>query len=443
MKHALLFFLVIAGTNTLFSQKPSHFDLGFFKIHESGKVDIGFSSFGFNYTPVDRPKVKYHAGLQFIGATTGVRGGFFAFGFSNELQLAPFQKGNLRLNLGASFLAGGGANAPDKDGWIIQGKSTLQYRLCQSLFVYGGAAYSYISGGIIQGWTPTLGVKFNIQSNKIGSSYPKPTLYWHSYFLESGVALSQGKKLGFIGAGAGWQLGKNLGGDASIHALANTHGGYMQFLASIGPSLKYKRFQFLPGITAGLGGGGNVKVKGGSLGGVFFMTRYHAEKFNVGLKYQYIDALETPFSYQGVFVSVGKTIRSDSSSNFVFHPVFKTYMGDEGFGNIGARFQILKWRKVQFMGSTYWACTDKMGAYAEGLFEVAVHLPKKIPVYFLGSLGAGAGAHINSKTESIISGISLGLKFPKENFPLAIEGGLWNLGKINYYSLSLSYKIGR
>lgn len=443
LKSVYLFIFICLSFSASFSQKNYNLNLGGFYIPEENNHNIGFSSFSVSYPILQKEKTEFSAGIQFIGATTGVRGGFFAFGYTSEFNFKPFKTDKFYLGVNTSFLAGGGASAPDKDGWILQGSGFMQYTLFRDFKLYLGASYSYVSSGVISGWSPNLGFKLNLNYGPYDSAYKPINLNWYNINAEIGLAKSPKGKLGFVGASSSYQIGKLIAGDLSIHAIANTYGGYMQTLLSSGIALHFKKFQFNPILIAGLGGGGAAPVKGGALYGFGFSTKLLTSKVHMSLKYQYIKAIENVFTYHGVFASIGKPIASDSNSNFSWYPVMKTYFGENGFGNIGARFVAHEWRKVKFMGSTYWAFTDNKGAYAEGLFEIQVNAPNKIPLYILGSIGAGAGAGFNKKTESVLKGISLGVSSPFKKVPLSLEFSYWSGGNIPHYSISMTYKVGK
>src|SRR3954470_8953742 len=113
MNLAIRFVLILLCLfSTAANAQHSRTGISGFYIPERRNLAIGFTAFDVQDRLFSHDKFVVDYGLRFIGATTGRRGGYFAFGYFSDLALRPskiFQPG---LNL--AFLAGGGAAAPDR-----------------------------------------------------------------------------------------------------------------------------------------------------------------------------------------------------------------------------------------------------------------------------------------------------------------------------------------
>jgi hypothetical protein len=408
-----------------------------FYIPEKNSLNIGFTAFDLNYNLLSKKDISVNAGMRLIGATLGRRGGYFAFGYTATGLFFPNKKIHPGINI--AILAGGGAAAPDKDGWLTQVNLFGQYKFKNGLALRAGLNYAYVSGGVIQGFSPSIGLYWNFKTTADTSQHN--SLSWNAIYGEVGMAKFKKQSLVFIGSGANWVYGRALMGDFSIHALANTYGGYMQSLITAGPMLSYKSIVFSPALLLGMGGGGSVKTKDGALYGGQASLLYKGRILYAGIKYQYTLALSKKFEYNGLFVSVGKTITPHHKALKGWDIISKAYMGSNGFGNIGARFIGYEFRKFRLMGTTHWAFTHNRGAYAEGLVEATLDAPGALPFYLITSCGAGAGAGINRKVSSVIYAAGIGLISPWDKLPLRLESSYWNGGNIPHWSVAISYRI--
>ncbi len=344
----ILFFIWINSDKKLYAQ---NIEFSSFYVPEKNNSNIGYLSTSINYPIYKRVDLNIEGGFQLIGSYLGNRGGYFAFGYRTEIDFFSTKRINLGFN--TSLLAGGGGSAPDKDGWLVQASTFTQYLLSKRTKLKAGISYTYVSSGMIQGLSPFLGVKYDLFSK--GNQFK---LY--SIYPEFGFGYFNHQKLAFIGAGLNWSS-KNIGGDVTIHDLANIYGGYMQALASLGYNFNWSKFNFTPGFVFGFGGGGATDVGGGALCGVQLSSRYISPKINVGVKYQLIKAPLGQFNYSAIFLTLGKTINDSSKLKLNWQPVLKLYNGSNGFGNIGIRFVGFDRSHFSLLGSTYWAFTDNRG----------------------------------------------------------------------------------
>lgn len=412
-----------------------------FYLPEKGSLNIGFTSLEAQTRLLTGRNIDVDFGMRFIGATTGRRGGYFAFGYYSDFILRT--QSRLQPGLNVAFLAGGGAAAPDNDGWLLQGNAFLQYQFKNGFAARGGINYGFVSGGIISGFSPVLGVNWRLKTTNGRDSLPERIPLWRSAYAESGIGISGKRRIVVIGAGAGFSMGRYFCGDLAIHALTNVHGGYMQSLLSGGPDLSFGAFHFKPAVLLGLGGGGGVPTVGGGLYGLQAGLDLSAGRFYTGLKYQFVESVSGYFGYQGVFVSIGKALKGADAPELAWDLVAKAYVGKYGFGNIGARLVAVNYRKLRLMGSTYWAFTHDMGAYAEGLFEATLDAPRDFPLYVVGSIGAGAGSGINQRKAALMYGGGAGVISPWVALPVRLECAYWRGGNVPGWSISLSYSIGK
>lgn len=439
-KHILYSFvlwLFIAGCSIEINAQES-IALGYFQVDEVGKEPIGFANVDLSYSALRKQHFDVNLGARLGIACAGQRGGFFYLGYLGE----GLYKMNdwFSLGLQGSFSAGGGASAPDKDGWILQSGAFLQIGNRSRFALRAGYVYSYVSSGKIKGYSPMLSLNFKLQAKETQDLKGFENLSWNSFQAESGVGLFENKRLAFVGAAANYSFGKYLGGDFAVVALVNTYGGYMQSLLGLGPQISGKRLQFGIHGVVGAGGGGGVKSGGGGLYGAQAKLSVKLGKWLVGIKGQRIQALSKKYNYDGLFLSFGKQLGNELKVDI--SPAFKCYLGSNSFGNIGARIKALSKGPVKFYLGTYWACTDNRGAYAEGLFEGEIY-PFKFPLYTVVSLGAGAGAGINGGTSAIIYSAGIGYTLPWDKLPLSFECSYWDGGNIPNASLTVLYRFER
>lgn len=412
-----------------------------FAVPEKNNPVIGFTAMDLGYTLKETERFRWNGGMRIIGAAIGKRGGYFAFGYYSEWLARPSRP--FQVGAGVALLAGGGAAAPDKDGWMLQSHFFARYASVKGLAFRAGVNYAVVSGGSIGGFSPVAGVEWPMITTNRKDGYDARSFLWGAVYSELGAVRSRGEMLGFAGAGAAWKSGNYFAGDFGIHALANEHGGYMQTLFSAGPAFGFGKFRLGAGGVVGVGGGGGVKTVGGALFGAQFAATYTGNRFHAGVKYQLVEAFSRGFGYRGIFVSLGRTFVPHKKTIPGWDLISKAYLGSDGFGNIGARFIGYEYKKLRLMGSTYWAFTHNRGAYAEGMFEATVDAPGNCPLYILGAAGVGAGAGINHRSASLICTVGLGIISPWTSVPMRLEAGYWKGGNIPQWSLSLSYRVGQ
>jgi hypothetical protein len=441
LRTASLYFIFLVLVLPVVHQAQDEYRTGIsgFYVPEKNNLDIGFTSLDLHCRLINRPGFSADYGLRFIGATTGRRGGYFAFGYFSEFILQPQKKLQPGINL--ALLAGGGAAAPDRDGWMTQSTLFAQYKFNSGLALRAGINYAFVSGAAIKGFSPLIGLNWKVRTYTKSDTSANTLLAWTAAYGEAGVTRSDETQLNFIGVGSRLNCGKFFSGEILIHALTNKNGGYMQALLSAGPDLPIGSFHIAPGLVAGIGGGGGVRTKGGGLYGGQLAVYYRDKLFYAGIKYQIVQAVSDQFDYKGIFVSVGKTFPHSDTLRIRWAPVIKAYAGNNGFGNLGARFTAFQYQNLRLMGSTFWAFTHGKGAYAEGLFEASLHAPGKIPVYAIASVGAGAGSGINQRKNSVIYALGLGYSLPWKQLPFSIETQYWQGGNIPQWSVALSMHL--
>ena len=410
-----------------------------FLVREKNSLNIGFASFDLYARLTEKENITLDYGMRFIGAAAGRRGGYFAFGYFSELAL---RKGKfLQPGVNIALLAGGGAAAPDHDGWMLQGTLFAKHQFKKGLTVKAGINYALVSGGDIAGWSPLVGVQWKMRTAGSPDSLTGLKFAWSAAYGEAGVAYYNSSAIGLIGAGAHYFCGRRLAGDFVIHAITNAHGGYMQTLVSGGPDVSIGPFHVSPALVLGLGGGGGVRTVGGGLYGGQLGLCISGQRFYAGLKLQAVRAFSNRFYYDGVLLSIGKKFAGDEDPRLDWELLAKAYLGAEGFGNIGARLTAFEYRKFRIAGSTFWALTHDRGAYAEGLFEAMLGAPAPTPLYLVASLGVGAGSGINQRKAALICSGGAGFASPWSNFPLSVECAYWTGGNIPHWALAIGWRV--
>lgn len=437
LKKHLLFFTFVIYFIQLHAQ--SNIGISSLYIQEKNNLKIGFLNGEINQTIKKWNKLKLTGGIELAGAIYGNRGGFFAFGYRSDLAFKISKR--LELTPYVSLLAGGGASAPDKDGWLINTGGYINYSTNTIFDMKFGFNYGIVSGNIIKGFSPYIGLSSDLSFKNTDSLQTNKKITWKSNSMEFGIAKSPNGTINLIGIAADWEYNKWISGELSIHAIANKYGGYMQTLLSSGLQFGTNNLNFYAGGVLGMGGGGAAVVNGGGLYGYQISSSIDLNKIILGVKYRNIKPFEGTFKYDGLFLTLGKEINPNETGKMKWCAQIKNYLGADRFSNIGARFTLLDNNFIALSGSTYWAFTDNMGAYAEGLFDIKISNEKVLPLYVIGSTGAGAGAGINKATKSLISSLGLGINSPWKSLPISLEGNFWVGGNIPKYSLSLNYNF--
>ncbi len=431
--------IIFSVTSLLLNAQPrNRIGISAFFVEEKNSLNIGFSSFDIHALLLKKETISADHGLRFIGATTGKRGGYFAFGYFTEVLAG--KNTLLRPGLNTAFLAGGGAASPDYDGWMIQGTLFLQSEFNNGMAVRAGLNYAYVSRGVISGFSPLLGLNWQLVTR--GHALSSGSAFvWQSVYAEAGAAIFNNRILGLTGTGARATFARSFNCDVMIHAITNAHGGYMQSLVSGGPFLSTGPLTISPSLILGLGGGGGVPTVGGALYGAQLALNLSGENFTGGIKYQWLQAYSNRFDYRGIFLSLGKMLSAEHS-DVKWDLISKTYITRDGFSNIGARITGFSYRGLRLMGSTHWAFTHNKGAYAEGLFEASISAPSPLPFYLIVSAGAGGGSGINQRKAALIYGAGAGLASPFKTFPVSLELSRWQGGNVPQWSLALIYSWG-
>ena len=102
----------------------------------------------------------------------------------------------------------------------------------------------------------------------------------------------------------------------------------------------------------------------------------------------------------------------------------RTYLGEDGFSNLGIAFRLYRKGMVQLRGESYWAFTDGRGAYAEGLFGLRLQ-PN---IWFIETqVGAGAGGGINLWGAAALAFVNAGFEIPVNDYWDVTARGIYNV----------------
>lgn len=365
-----------------------HFD--YLIVDEAPIQKIGFLGTGVS---LFHPNQPVFAGIRINNAFAGVRGGYYTYGYHVGAQI-PISKA-FTFTPQAMFTAGGGAESNDGSGGFGTLSASVEYHKGRHGFGLG-AQYSYVSTGVIQGASPYF--KYTIdQSFEAPLGRPAEAQIFTNTMLSS--INEPGRSMGFIGVGGRTFQGATYF-SAHLNAAVTDLGGYMEVYGGYGWRARAGSFSLLAEANFGTGGGGRAPAGGGAMWGGQVEIQYGKELF-VGGTLGYLSSLGEPFYYQFAALRLGTNFSFQSPSfsgpnaslgHFSIENAVRTYVGEDGFSNIGTAFQLYTWGIVSLRGETYWAFTDGRGAYAEGLFGLRGTYNGW---YIESQLGAGAGGGIN------------------------------------------------
>lgn len=174
----------------------------------------------------------------------------------------------------------------------------------------------------------------------------------------------------------------------------DVYGGYGTY-KDVGP------FRLLLEANLGTGGGGRAPAGGGALWGTQGELQYHAENLFAGISGGLLSSINEPFYFSFLALHLGTELKFNSNAkrnesyakeNLQIESSIRTYLGSNGFSNLGVAFQLYRYKALSLRGESYWAFTDGRGAYAEGLFGIRY---QKNWWYIESQVGAGAGGGIN------------------------------------------------
>jgi len=132
-----------------FSQSTS-IDFDYLQVVEAPRGPIGFMGTAANY---HLNQGSSYVGIRLNNAAVGTRAGYYTFGYQAGTRIGLAQ--GLSIHPKLMFTTGGGAESNDGSGGFFTTATMLDY--CTGNINFGlGGQYSYVSTGIIQGWSPIV-----------------------------------------------------------------------------------------------------------------------------------------------------------------------------------------------------------------------------------------------------------------------------------------------
>ena len=102
----------------------------------------------------------------------------------------------------------------------------------------------------------------------------------------------------------------------------------------------------------------------------------------------------------------------------------RTYLGEDGFSNLGIAFRLYRKGMVQLRGESYWAFTDGRGAYAEGLFWPA---PSAKYLVYRDAGGCRSRGGINLWGAAALAFVNAGFEIPVNDYWDVTGRGIYNV----------------
>ena len=415
----ILFF--VCAFLTGFSQSTS-IDFDFLQVIEAPKGPIGFIGTSANY------HIKggnSYFGIRLNNAAVGSRAGYYTFGYQIGSRLMVTEALSLHPKL--MFTTGGGAESNDGSGGFLTSALLLNY--AKGPFNLGlGGQYSYVSTGVIQGWSPMVSLSFMQDFNRKPYELSEAQIFTNIMYS---VWNEHNRNTGFVGVG-GRLFADRTYKSVYLTAAVTDLGGYMDVYGGYGVYRDIGGFRALAEINLGTGGGGRAPAGGGVLTGIQGELQWHTRGKFFGLSSGLLKWVDGPFyfGFTGVHTGIDFNYTSTQNENG-FLPVdlsiensIRTYLGESGFSNLGVAFRLFKKGVVQLRGESYWAFTDGRGAYAEGLFGLRIQ-----PNYLFveTQVGAGAGGGINLWGAAALAFVNVGFEIPVNDYWDVTGRGIYNV----------------
>ena len=385
----------------------------------------------------DYNSTRFGFGLETQSAISGNYGGFYVFGVHG---IAEKKWKNLSMSAGVTLATGGGAGAPDGDGFMYRLEGAAKYAIGMKQAVgISISALDFPSGNIYSlhpalQWSYTMPYKWQ-NSGVFDLFYTSISLLTGVLFLDENDAsriTTNGQSL-YAGVRFSQAVLPVLDLDLQLGASAvGATDGFMDYKAGITwlpvsmPLQPYLR------LALGSGGGGSMRTAGGLAVCTGLGLRMN-DRFELGMDYW--NALETrmgaPFLTMSArfpvisnfgFINKAKYIGSKENLKsktmvLVTGSRINLSQGTDRNGleyePMGALFlggKIPMKSSLWLSGETLWAATGGYGAYAEGMFGVYHDTWKHQSVIlgWNGSVIAAGGGGINvGKGAAIAAGVHL------------------------------------
>lgn len=417
----LLILLFVGQFSPGFSQSTS-IEFDYLQVVEAPKGPIGFMGTAANYHVKDGPS---YVGIRLNNAAVGTRAGYYTFGYQAGTTMDVGKNWSLHPKL--MFTTGGGAESNDGSGGFLTTALLLQHRTNALEWGIGGQ-YSYVSTGVIQGWSPMLNVRLHQNFERQPYVVSQAQIFTNVMYSTWN---EHQRNTGFVGVG-GRLFDKHTYKSVYLTAAVTDLGGYMDVYGGYGIFGDYGAIRLLGEINAGTGGGGKAPAGGGLLGGIQGELQWHSGGKFVGISSGVLKSLDGPFyfGFTGLHTGIDFHYTATQNENG-FTPMnlsiengIRTYLGEDGFSNLGIAFRLYRKGMVQLRGESYWAFTDGRGAYAEGLFGLRLQ-PN---IWFIETqVGAGAGGGINLWGAAALAFVNAGFEIPVNDYWEVTGRGIYNV----------------
>jgi len=406
---------------TGFSQSTS-IDFDYLQVVEAPRGAIGFIGTAANYHINGGPN---YLGIRLNNAAVGTRAGYYTFGYQAGSRIPITNALNLHPKL--MFTSGGGAESNDGSGGFLTTAAMLDYSIGQFNVGLGGQ-YSYVSTGIIQGWSPMVSLSLSQDFSRSPYALVEAQIFTNAMYS---IWNQHDRNTAFVGVG-GRLFDDHMYKSVYLTAAVTDLGGYMDVYGGYGIYSDFGNFRTLAEINLGTGGGGRAPAGGGVLAGIQGELQWHYRGKFMGLSSGVLKWIDGPFyfSFTGLHLGTDFNFTSTQNENG-FTPMnlsiengVRTYLGEDGFSNLGIAFRLYRKGMVQLRGESYWAFTDGRGAYAEGLFGLRLQ-PN---IWFVETqVGAGAGGGINLWGAAALAFINAGFEIPVNDYWDVTGRGIYNV----------------
>ncbi len=241
----LLILLFVGQFSPGFSQTTS-IEFDYLQVIEAPKGPIGFMGTAANYHVKDGPS---YFGIRLNNAAVGTRAGYYTFGYQAGTTMDVGKNWSLHPKL--MFTTGGGAESNDGSGGFLTTALLLQHRTNTLEWGIGGQ-YSYVSTGVIQGWSPMLNVRLHQNFERQPYVVSQAQIFTNVMYSTWN---EHQRNTGFVGVG-GRLFDKHTYKSVYLTAAVTDLGGYMDVYGGYGIHGDYGPIRLLGEINAGTGGGG-------------------------------------------------------------------------------------------------------------------------------------------------------------------------------------------
>jgi len=404
-----------------FAQMTSiNFD--YLTVDEAPKEPIGFIGTGVS---IHHPSLPIYGGIRLNNAAVGIRAGYYTFGYHAGARLRL--TGNWSFHPRLMYTTGGGAESNDGSGWFVTPAATLD-RQFGNYTLGVGAQYSYVSTGVITGSSAYFSLNKQIDFKQKGLKPFHTQLFTNTVFSSHN---ERNSNIGFIGVG-GRSFQNRTYQSVYLTAAVTDLGGYMDVYGGYGLWEQFGVWRFLTEVNFGTGGGGRAPAGGGLLYGAGGEVQYHHNQYFMGGSAGVLKSLNGPFYFSFIGLHLGTDFTFTSTQNekgylpmdLSIENGVRTYLGEDGFSNLGIAFRLYRKGLVQLRGESYWAFTDGRGAYAEGLFGLRLQ-PN---IWFVETqVGAGAGGGINLWGAAALAFVNVGFEIPVNDYWDITGRGIYNV----------------